>query len=245
MFDFFNKTIPLSNIFTSEYIDIHSHILPGIDDGSKSVEMSIELLTKMKGYGITNFVFTPHVLGNVWKNTPSTIEKAFDKLQSAVSKSELSDVSMRFSAEYMLDENFEKILKNKDILTIKDSYVLIEMSYLNPPINLYELLFEIQMAGYKPILAHPERYNFIHQNFDEYYKLKDAGCKFQVNLLSLTLYYGKHVNVAANKLLKNNMINFVGSDTHHHNHLNALVKIGNKKIIKSLLPLVKNNSLLK
>ncbi len=244
MLDFFNKTIPLNNIFTLEYIDIHSHILPKIDDGSKSVEMSIELLTKMKEYGIVNFVFTPHILENVWENTPSTIKKAFDELQNAISKSELSDLSMRFAAEYMLDNNFQKILKNKDILTIKDSFVLIEMSYLNPPINLFELLFDIQMTGYKPILAHPERYNFLHKNFDGYYKLKEAGCKFQVNLLSLTNYYGKHVNVAATKLIKNNMIDFVGSDAHHYDHLNALQKIGDKKILKNLSPLIKNNNFL-
>ena len=245
MFNFFNKEIPLNNLFTPEYVDIHSHILPGIDDGSKSVDISIELLTKMKEYGIVNFVFTPHILGGVWENTPSTIEKAFDKLQNAVSKSELSNIHMRFAAEYMLDNNFRTILKNKDILTIKNSFVLIEMSYLNPPINLYELLFDIQMAGYKPILAHPERYNFLHKKFDEYYKLKDAGCKFQVNLLSLTNYYGKHVNVIANKLIKNNLIDLVGSDAHHHNHLNGLIKVGNKKIVKQIVPLIKSNSVLK
>jgi tyrosine-protein phosphatase YwqE len=246
MFNFFKKSIPLNNIFTSEYIDIHSHILPGIDDGSKSLEMSIELLTKMKEYGVVNFVFTPHILEGLWENTPSTINKSFDKLQNIVSKSrDLSDLTMSFAAEYMLDNNFQKILKNKDILTIKDSFVLIEMSYLNPPINLFEMLFDIQMAGYKPILAHPERYNFLHNSFDEYYKLKDAGCKFQVNLLSLTNYYGKHVNKAAAKLIKNNLIDFVGSDAHHHNHLNALQKIEDKKILKNIIPLIKNNTLLK
>lgn len=246
MFNFFNKEIPLNDMFNSEYIDIHSHILPGIDDGSKSVEMSIELLTKMKEYGVVNFVFTPHILEGVWENTPSIINKSFEKLQNAVSKyTDLSDLSMRYAAEYMLDNNFQKILKNKDILTIKDSFVLIEMSYLNPPINLFEMLFDIQMAGYKPILAHPERYNFLHNNFDEYHKLKDAGCKFQVNLLSLTNYYGQHVNKAAVKLIKNNLIDFVGSDAHHHNHLNALQKIGDKKILKNIIPLIKNNSLLK
>lgn len=245
MFNLFSKEIPLSNIFNSEYIDIHSHILPGIDDGSKSIEMSIELLKKMKEYGITNFVFTPHILGGVWENTPSTIKNSFDKLQNAVSESELSDITIRYAAEYMLDNTFEKLLKAKDLLTIKDNKILIEMSYLNPPINLYELLFKIQVAGYEPILAHPERYNFIHTNFDEYSKLKEAGCKFQLNLLSLTNYYGKHVNKTASKLLKNNMIDFVGSDAHHHNHLNALAKIGDKKIIKNILSLIKNNSILK
>ena len=136
MFHLFNKTVPLHNIFHQQYIDIHSHILPSIDDGSKSVEMSIELLLKMKSYGITNFVFTPHVLEGVWENTPSTIEKAFDKLQNAVSKcAELSDISMRYAAEYMLDDHFSNLLANDDILTLKGKYILVEMSFFNAPFN--------------------------------------------------------------------------------------------------------------
>ena len=246
MFDFFKKEIALNKIFTNDYIDIHSHILPGIDDGADSVEKSIELLTKMKEYGITNFVFTPHVLEGVWENTTDSIKKSFDILQEALYPiSNLNDISIRYAAEYMLDNNFGKLLKEKDILPIKGTKILIEMSYLNPPINLYELLFEIQMCGYEPILAHPERYNFLHKNFDGYYKLKEAGCRFQVNLLSLTNYYGKHLNIVANKLLKNDMIDFVGSDAHHHNHLSALLKIGDKSIINNLLPLIKKNSILK
>lgn len=245
MFDFLKKEIALNKIFTNDYIDIHSHIIPEIDDGSDSIEESMELLARMKSNGITNFVFTPHVLEGVWENTSSDIKRKFDKLQNSLIKSELNDLSIRYAAEYMLDNNFRKLIKAKDILPIKDTKILIEMSYLNPPINLFELLFEIQMAGYEPILAHPERYNFIHKNFDQYYKLKEAGCKFQLNLLSLTNYYGKHVNVTANKLLKNKMIDYIGSDTHHHNHLNALTKLGDKKIISYLEPLIINNSTLK
>lgn len=245
MFNFFKKEIALNKIFTNDYIDIHSHIIPEIDDGSDSVEKSKELLTRMKSYGITNFVFTPHVLEGVWENTSSNIKLKFEKLQNSLIKSELNNLSIRYAAEYMLDNNFSKLLKAKDILPIKNNKILVEMSYLNPPINLFELLFEIQMAGYEPILAHPERYNFIHKEFDLYYKLKESGCKFQLNLLSLTNYYGKHVNVAANKLLKNNMIDYIGSDTHHHNHLNALTKLGNKKTLSYLTPLIKNNSTLK
>ena len=157
------------------------------------------------------------------------------------------EVSFSVSVRKVLESDKSKTVEItlELVLTIKGSFVLIEMSYLNPPINLFELLFDIQMAGYKPILAHPERYNFLHKKFDEYYKLKEAGCKLQVNLLSLTNYYGKHVHEVANKLIKNNMIDFVGSDAHHKNHLNTLVKIGNKSIVKNLLPLIKNNSILK
>ena len=117
------------------------------------------------------------------------------------------------------------------------------MSYLNPPLNLHEILFNIQIAGYKPILAHPERYNFYHQNFKEYQKLKEAGCLFQLNLLSLSNYYGRHIHTIALKLLKENLYDFVGTDTHHQRHLDALEKITDKKILQRVAPLLQKNLL--
>ena len=118
----------------------------------------------------------------------------------------------------------------------------LEMSYFNAPINLYELLFEIQLKGYKPVLAHPERYNFYHHNFKEYYKLKTSGCLFQLNLLSLTEHYGKQVQKTAEKLLKEHMYDFAGTDVHHQNHLHLLQKIGTIKNLKNLESLLLNNT---
>ena len=109
-------------------------------------------------------------------------------------------------------------------------HVLVEMSYLNAPIQLYDVLFELQIAGYKPVLAHPERYLFYYNNFNEYYKLKKAGCLFQLNLLSTVGYYGKEVAALTEKLLVNEMYDLVGSDVHHENHINAF---NNKIVVKS------------
>ncbi len=141
----------------------------------------------------------------------------------------------------MMDEQFSAIIeKDEEILTLKDNLVLVEMSYFSPPINLYDILFQLQLKGYKPVLAHPERYNSYHTNFQNYYKLKRAGCLFQLNLLSLTEQYGKYVQKTAEKLLKENMYDFVGTDTHHQNHLQLLEKVGTKKNFKNIEQLMLN-----
>jgi len=241
MLFFKKKDIPLTELFSEKFIDIHSHLLPGIDDGAKDLDDSISLISKMSSYGIKNFVTTPHVLGDVYPNSSDIIREKLDVVKTELKKRGLNDITIRAAAEYMLDEQFSVRLEADDILTLKDNYVLVEMSYFNAPYNLYEILFEVQLKGYKPILAHPERYNFYHNDFENFYKLKKAGCLFQLNLLSLTEQYGKGVQKTAQKLIKENLYDFVGTDTHHHNHLNLLKKIGKAKIKKSIIHLIKNN----
>ncbi len=242
MLNFFKKQTPITEVFPTDFVDIHSHLLPGIDDGAKNIEDSMELILKMSSYGIQNFITTPHVLGNVWPNTTDIILDKLDIVQEELEKRDLSYIKIDAAAEYMLDEEFCKLLKARDLLTLKEDHLLVEMSYLNAPVNLFEMLFDIQLAGYKPILAHPERYRFYHNKFDTYHKLKEAGCSFQINLLSLTGYYGDDVKKSAEKLIQNGMIDFAGSDTHHQKHLAALSKLGTKKSLKLLEPILKNNS---
>lgn len=241
MFFLKKKKIELSDFFTSHFVDIHSHLLPGIDDGAKDLEKSIELIKTMRSYGIKNFITTPHVLGNVYPNSSSVILEKLEEVKAEIKKQNL-DVKISAAAEYMLDENFSELLEKDDILTLKDNYILVEMSYFNAPLNLYEVLFEIQLKGYKPILAHPERYNFFHNDFESYYKLKKQGCLFQLNLLSLTPQYGKNVQQIAQKLLKLGMIDFVGTDTHHSQHLELLKLVATDKNKKNLESLIQNNS---
>ena len=235
------KKISLTELFPTDFVDIHSHLLPGIDDGAKDLNHSIALIKKMRSYGIKNFITTPHVLGEVYPNSSSTIKEKLAEVKAALLKQDITDVHISAAAEYMMDEQFSKLLAKDDILTLKDNFILVEMSYFNAPFNLYEILFEIQLKGYKPVLAHPERYNFFHNNFENYYKLKKAGCLFQLNLLSLTPQYGKNVQKASTKLLNENMYDFVGTDTHHHNHLELLKEIGKEKIKKTISHLLENN----
>lgn len=241
MLFFKKKNIPLKDLFPEGFVDIHSHLLPGIDDGAKDLDNSISLISKMYSYGIKNFITTPHVLGDVYPNSSELIKNKLKEVQDELLKQGLSDVKINAAAEYMMDERFIDRLKNDDILTLKDNYILVEMSYFNAPYNLYDILFEIQLKGYKPVLAHPERYAFYHNDFQNFYKLKKAGCVFQLNLLSLTEQYGKGVQKTAQKLIKENMYDFVGTDTHHHNHLKLLPKIGTVKIKKQIEHLLKNN----
>ncbi|UMB62158.1 histidinol phosphatase [Lutibacter sp. A80] len=232
----------ITTLFPETYIDIHSHLLPNIDDGSKSFEESTLLLKKLSSYGIKNFVITPHIMDGVWNNTTQIINQKLFELTNYLKSQGIDDLNIRAAAEYMIDANFEKLLSEKDLLTIKDQYVLVELSYFNPPINLNEILFNIQIAGYKPILAHPERYIFYHSNYKKYYELKELGCLFQLNLLSLSQHYGSKITKIAERLLKDNLIDFTGTDTHNIRHLNTLETINNSKLLKLITPILENNA---
>lgn len=245
MFSFFkNNNVSITSLFTDSFIDIHSHILPNIDDGSKSFEESLSLIKRLHSFGVKNSVATPHIMDGVWDNNSETINNKLFDLKNYLKKQDVVDITIRAAAEYLLDSNFEKLLDTEKLLTIKDNYLLVEMSYLNPPINLKELLFKIQIAGYKPILAHPERYVFYHNSYQEYLKLKESGCLFQLNLLSLSNYYGSSTQKITKKLLKENLFDFAGTDTHTHRHLDFLEGINNPKLLRLVKPVIDNNTVL-
>ncbi|MFY0604930.1 MAG: histidinol phosphatase [Flavobacteriaceae bacterium] len=240
---FRKKKLPITNFFNDSFVDIHSHLLPGIDDGAKNLEDSIALISKMHSFGIKNFITTPHVLGDVYPNSSDTIKEKLEEVKAELINRGLNDIFIHAAAEYMMDEQFSTRLEKNDILALKDNFILVEMSFFSAPLNLYDILFEIQMKQYKPILAHPERYLFYHSDFENYYKLKKSGCLFQLNLLSLTEQYGKEVKKTSEKLLKLGMYDFVGTDTHHHNHLKLLESISNIKTKNKIEHLLKNNQL--
>ena len=217
MLSFLKSKPKLSDLIPSGYVDIHSHILPGIDDGAKTLEDTEFLLEEMKQLGFTKVITTPHTMSTVWENTPETIQNASIKV-----KSELSlPFEIQAASEYLLDESVITKAKNKELLTLKGNFVLVELSYLNAPIQLYDFLYQLQLSGYHVVLAHPERYSYIHSNKKEYQKLKKAGCLFQLNLLSTVGYYGKDAADITNYLLKKEMYDFTGSDIHHRNHIRA------------------------
>ncbi len=217
MLSFLKSKPKLSDLIPSGYVDIHSHILPGIDDGAKTLEDTEFLLEEMKQLGFTKVITTPHTMSTVWENTPETIQNASIKV-----KSELSlPFEIQAASEYLLDESVITKAKNKELLTLKNNFVLVEFSYLNPPIQLYDFLYQLQLSGYYVVLAHPERYSYFHSSKKEFKKLKKVGCLFQLNLLSTVGYYGKEVAETANYLLKENLYDFTGSDIHHKNHIAA------------------------
>lgn len=241
MIHFFKPKPFLFDFIPDEYVDIHSHLLPGIDDGAPTIEASEKLINGLESLGFYKFITTPHIISDVYNNTRISIQETEKK---TVRELQIQKLETRFkaAAEYMIDSEFRNLFTKEPLLTLRDNYVLVEISYLSPPIQLYETLFELQTHGYKPVLAHPERYNFYHNNLNEYNKLKDAGCFFQLNMLSTTGYYGPKVAKVADYLLGNRLIDFVGSDVHHTRHLEYIRK---KVVIKNhqfLHDVFQNNS---
>tara|TARA_Y100000766_G_scaffold236158_1_gene211819 strand:+ start:288 stop:1019 length:732 start_codon:yes stop_codon:yes gene_type:complete len=239
-FDFLKSKPTLKQLIPDGFVDIHSHILPGIDDGPKNVEESIELIDEMKEMGFTKIIATPHTYEGLYNNTNKSINESYDKLCKNYENNNIID----FASEYMLDNNLIKRAREKNLLCIKQNLVLVEMSYISAPNDLYEIIFQLQLNNYIPILAHPERYGFLFNNFEEYYRLKRVGVKLQLNLLSTTGYYGNEILKISDKLLKLNMIDFVGSDIHSQKHIkqfNNKVKIKN---IRKLKKAIEKNTLL-
>jgi tyrosine-protein phosphatase YwqE len=224
MFGLFSKSPPKGNKFDFSILktDMHSHILPGIDDGSDSIETSLELIKGMKALGYTKLVATPHVMWDMYRNTTETIKAKLKLVQDAV-KQEGIDIEIGAAAEYFLDEHVEDMLKNKEpLLTISENKVLVEFSMAFPALNIKDILFEMQMQGYTPVIAHPERYIYLQQNKEFYDELRDTGCLFQLNILALGGHYGKSVLELAQYLLKKNFYSLAGTDLHHEGHLEGL-----------------------
>jgi len=238
---FFKPKPFLLDFIPDDYVDIHSHLLPGIDDGASTIEDTVKLINGLESLGFTKFITTPHVMSGVWNNTKPDIE---EKLKNTIAELTIPTIKGRFraAAEYMIDAEFRELFKTEPLLTLRDNYVLVEISYLNAPIQLYDILFELQTCGYKPVLAHPERYNFYHHTLQEYQKLKNAGCLFQLNMLSAVGYYGPNVSKAVDYLLSKNLIDFVGSDVHHTRHLEYIRKKVVLKNHKQLPAIFQNNS---
>lgn len=201
--------------------DIHSHILPGIDDGSPDIETSLKLIKGLHDLGYRRLVATPHVIGDFFRNTPAIINKKLEIVKNACTEAAIN-IEISAAAEYMLDDYFINLIKKEKLLTVHENLLLTELPYSVPAANVEEMIFEIITAGYKPILAHPERYFYYHNNFDEYFRLKELGFSLQVNLLSITRYYGAPVAKAAKFIFDNELVDFVGTDMHHVRHLETL-----------------------
>ena len=240
MISIFKKKHFLHDCIPSNFVDIHSHILPGIDDGAKTIEDTTFLIENMISFGFCKIITTPHTIQNIWHNTPQTISKSLQFTQEKISHL-TKKIDLKAASEYMIDDYFSTLVENKNLLTLKNKYVLVEMSYINPPMQLFDFLFQLQIAGYIPILAHPERYLFYHADFTAYEKLKKQGCLFQMNLLSANGYYGKEVAKIVDKLLQKKMIDFVGSDFHHKNHIASFSKPILIKEISELKKAAANN----
>ncbi len=194
-------------------VDLHSHLIPAIDDGAKTMQESLALLGQMEALGYKKVITTPHIMSDTYKNTPAIIHEGLDALRSEASKNGLT-LHIDAAAEYYLDDGFLSLLLSSEIMTIKDKYLLFETSYISKPMQTEEMIFAIVSEGYVPLMAHPERYRYIKNPEKEYSRLKSLGVMFQVNLNSFGGHYGKLAQERALFLSQNGMIDFLGSDVH-------------------------------
>ncbi len=205
--------------------DMHSHLLPGLDDGAETVEHSVELLRQLQALGYRKLIMTPHVMGDFYRNTPESIRGALVALRKAAVAAGITGIELDCAAEYYLDESFGRRLEeNEPLLTFggEQRLVLFETSYINEPFNLNETVFNLLAAGYRPVLAHPERYTYLYGRFEELAQIREQGVLLQVNLNSLTGYYSAGAKRVAEKLIDEGLVDLLGTDTHHLKHLDTL-----------------------
>lgn len=234
MFSFFRSKPPAPATFAFLGTDMHSHILPGIDDGAPDVATSIALIRALQDMGYQRLIATPHIYKELYPNTRETIENAYQQLHTAL-QAENIQIPVSYAAEYFLDEHFEELYKKGELLTLPGNYLLIEMSFMAPYPRLHELIFELCISGYKPILAHPERYLYLDTHKDTFEQIRGYGCSLQPNLLSFTGYYGKKTQKLAQWLLEHDLIDFLGTDLHHERHQQQLtLLLSDHKLVKKL-----------
>lgn len=244
MLHFFSKNKFLVD-FLEGMVDIHNHILPGIDDGAGTVHESIEMIKAFQDLGINQFICTPHIMHNYYDNTPNSITMAFNKLVLALSEENIQGVRLKYAAEHMIDDDFENKLDKDQIIQLNKDHLLIEMSYLQPSINFNQSVEKIIKKDLFPVFAHPERYQYLNSDVKNYARLKSQGLKFQLNLLSLGGYYGVDVQKAALKLLEDDFYDFLGSDAHNLRHVAYLKSIKIKdRHLTNVLRLIYNNATL-
>ncbi|PCJ83150.1 MAG: capsular biosynthesis protein [Flavobacteriales bacterium] len=202
--------------------DMHSHLIPGIDDGAQTIEDSLELLRAMQDLGFKKVITTPHIMSDHYKNTREIILKGLDDVRNAIAKDDELNIEIDAAAEYYLDENFIKKIKEKDLLTFGDNYVLFELAFMIEPPNIVDATFEMQLAGYKPVLAHAERYAYWYNNYEKYQDFVDKEILLQLNINSLVGYYSPITKKIADRMVDDGLFSFIGSDCHRIDHIAAM-----------------------
>jgi tyrosine-protein phosphatase YwqE len=221
-------------------VDLHSHFIPGIDDGAQSMEESISLIRGMANLGYEKVITTPHIMVDAYKNTPEIIKQGLSDLRRSIAYEGIK-IEIDAAAEYYLDDGFLALLEKGDLMPVNNKYLLFETSYISKPLQLEEMIFEIGAAGYVPLMAHPERYRYIKNPEKEYTRFKELGVMFQVNLNSFGGHYGKSAKALAAFLNRNGMISFLGSDVHHSKQIETLSELFISEVYNDIF---KNNTIL-
>lgn len=214
--------------------DFHSHLIPGIDDGAVDLDDSLAMIRRFKELGFQKIITTPHVMSDFYKNTPEIILGGLEKVKEALVEQNIQ-IEMEAAAEYYLDEFLEEKITSKSLLTFGSNHVLFELPFMSEPPNLTSTIFDMQTNGYKPILAHPERYGYWYKDFDKYHEMKEKGVYLQLNILSLIGHYSPETQKVAERLIDENLVSFLGSDCHNQHHQKLIDIARTKKYLHKLV----------
>lgn len=222
IFNFFKKKEILPPFDLSKIgVDIHSHLIPGIDDGAQSMDHSIAMLSKFQELGYSKVITTPHIMTDSFPNTRESILGGLEKVREEIKKVGLT-IQIDAAAEYYFDETFMKKIKEKDLLTFGGNHVLVEFGFHNQPQYADEMFFELLSNGYKPVVAHFERYLYYIGSLDQALKWREKGVNIQLNINSLTGHYGPDIKKQAERMIDEVCFDFVGTDCHRIEHLMLL-----------------------
>ena len=222
MFSIFRKKAPSHHKFDFLEVDMHSHLIPGIDDGSPNSDTSAALLEEMWNMGFKKIITTPHVYKELYPNTASIITNGLDQLKK---EHQYTTAQLGAAAEYFADEHLMELVGKKEILCLHERKFLMEFSFYNQPLFADDFLFQALTSGYTPVIAHVERYQFLENKTEKIAHWQEMGCLIQVNLGSLEGYYGKHIRQFAHEILKQGLIDFLGTDLHHERHLASIKRL--------------------
>ena len=235
MFNLFKKKYEARPIFAPLGTDMHCHLIPRVDDGSKCLEESIECLQTLKAVGYDKVIITPHFQTPRFMNDEDDIKNRYAELKKQAQDAGIEIEMAGIAGEYRIDSGFSKRLENPRFLKIADKYVLVEFSLHQQMMGCDEMIFDMQMKGYEIILAHPERYPYLNVHGNRMEQLKNQGVFFQINVLSLGGFYGEEAKRRAYEMLELGWVEFMGTDTHNTMYAQALRDLScNKKIEKVL-----------
>ncbi|PIB37224.1 hypothetical protein BFP72_18330 [Reichenbachiella sp. 5M10] len=230
--------------FSPLTVDLHSHLIPGIDDGVKTWEESLEIIRGLSALGIKKLITTPHILSDYYPNTPTIIREGVATLRQKITEENL-DMEVQAGAEYYVDDSFvEQLDTNQELLTFAGNHILLETAFMNKPMQLEDVFFKLKAKGLQPIFAHPERYSYIQQDPALILKFRDMGVLQQVNASSFTGHYSYEAKQTAQYLIAQQWVDFVGSDIHNLRHLEVYKKaLQTKSFQKAGQLSLRNNSL--
>jgi len=244
---FYPKEFAMLSIFKKKYFivdflegltDMHSHLLPGLDDGSPNVETSLKMIRAYRELGYKGVIATPHIMDGLYQNNSTKISNALNSFKAEIEDSEFRHFKIKAAAEYMMDQGFDHLLNNQDFLPLYDNHVLVEMSYYQRNMYVETQIFNLQQKNFQPVLAHPERYFYLTKP-EDVLEFQKKGCDLQLNILSLSGHYGPAVYKQSIQLLINNHYDYIGTDAHRAEHLSKIKGITlPKKMIPSIQSLV-------